>query len=352
MKLGISLVPDGDPDTKSAPAYYDEVLRLCEIADVGGLEWVKVTEYYVNPYGGYCPDPFGFLCAAAARTSRLRLMTGGVVPVFQHPVMLASRAAMLDALSHGRLDLGFVRGYLPYEYDVFGIPMAESHERYEAAMLAITRLLTETGVTEKTPYFSFEDATVLPRPAQDPIPLWSAAVRSERSFTRVAELGHGLMATPMFKPLDLFRAHSAIYRDAYAKAGHSTPSSVVASLPVFVAETDAEAVEAGDRLFQHFVDVWIRAADSWNGVESESFAGYSDMGKRLATMSATQWREFGSAIFGSPTTVVEKIKALHEGAGGFEGLVAQVDFGAMPGDTMERSLRLLVDEVAPALADL
>ena len=352
MKLGISLVPDGDPDTKSATAYFDEVLRLCEIADAGGLEWVKVTEYYLNAYGGYCPDPFAFLSAVAARTSRIRLMTGGVIPVFHHPVILASRAAMLDALSHGRLDLGFGRGYLPYEHDVFDVPLAESHERYEAAVLAVTRLLNETRVTEKTPYFSYENVTTLPRPAQEPIPLWSAAVRSERSFIRVAEWGHGLLATPMFKPLDLFRNHCAIYRDAYAKAGHGAPSSIVASLPVFVASTDAEAVEAGDRLFQHFVDVWVRAADSWNGVESDSFAGYADMGRRLASMSGKQWREFGSAIFGSPSTVVEKIKALHEGSGGFEGLVVQVDFGAMPGDTMERSARLFVDEVAPALADL
>jgi alkanesulfonate monooxygenase SsuD/methylene tetrahydromethanopterin reductase-like flavin-dependent oxidoreductase (luciferase family) len=352
MKFGITFVPDAGPETKPATTYYDDVLGLCETADRAGLDWVKMTEHYIHPYGGYCPDPLTFLSAVAMRTSRIRLMTGGVLPVFHHPVVLASRAAMVDVLSNGRLDLGFARGYLPYEHDMFGVPMAESHQRYEASVGAITRLLTEDKVDEDTPYFSYGNASLLPRPVQDPIPLWSAAVRSERSFVRLAELGHGLLATPMFKPVSEYRGHCELYRESYAGAGHATPSQVVTTIPMFVADTDAEAFETGDRLFQHYLDTWIDAANSWNGQQSDNFPGYADMGKRLGSYTAAQWREQGTMFAGSPQRVVDQIRRFHQESGGFDGLIAQIDFGAVAGPVMRRSVGLLIDEVLPQLTDL
>jgi alkanesulfonate monooxygenase SsuD/methylene tetrahydromethanopterin reductase-like flavin-dependent oxidoreductase (luciferase family) len=311
-----------------------------------------MTEHYLHPYGGYSPDPLVFLTAVAARTERIRLMTGGVLPVFHHPVMLASRAAMVDVLTGGRLDLGFARGYLPYEHETFGVSMADSHERYEAMVHAITRLLTEEKVTENTPFFAFEDATILPRPQQQPIPLYSAAVRAEKSFVRLAEQGHGLLATPMVKPLETYREQVEIYRGAFRPAGHHTTPQVVASLPIFVAEDDREAVETGDRLLEHYWKVWVDAADSWNAKTSDSFPTYAGMGERLRSLPISKWREMGSAWFGSPERVADQIRAFHEQSGGVDGIIAQVDFGAVPVELAERSLRLLIDEVLPKVADL
>lgn len=352
MKFGISLVPDSGEEDKSAADYYREVLRLCRIADEGGLEWVKMTEHYLHAYGGYSPDPLVFLATVGAQTERVRLMTGGVLPVFHHPVILASRAAMVDVLTGGRLDLGFARGYLPYEHDTFGVPMEESHERFEASVNALTRLLTEENVTEKTPFFAFENATVLPRPTQQPIPLWSAAVRADKSFVRLGEQGHGLLATPMVKPLETFRDQIALYRDSFRPATPGATAQVVVSLPIFVAENDKEAVETGDRLLEHYWKVWADSTDSWNGTTSDSFPTYSQMGERLRSLPISAWREMGSAWFGSPERVADQIRAFHEESGGVEGVIAQVDFGSVPLEVAERSLRLFLDEVLPKVADL
>ena len=32
---------------------------------------------------------------------------------------------MLDAISGGRLEVGFARAFLPHEFNTFGVPMAE-----------------------------------------------------------------------------------------------------------------------------------------------------------------------------------------------------------------------------------
>jgi alkanesulfonate monooxygenase SsuD/methylene tetrahydromethanopterin reductase-like flavin-dependent oxidoreductase (luciferase family) len=354
MKLGISFVPDATPTTRAAADYYADALRLAVVADEAGLDWVKMTEHYLHPYGGYCPSPLTFLAAVAARTERIRLMTGCVLPVFHHPVELASHAAMVDAMSGGRLDLGVARAYLPYEFDTFGVSLDESRARYDAVVEAMIRLWTEEKVTEHTPYFSYQDATILPRPVQSPHPpLWAAAVRADESFIRTGELGIGLLCTPMVSPHETVAEQIGIYRKAFAAAQHGPDrrSQAVASLPVFVSADDAEAQRLGDEYLTHYWKVWEDSATCWDGVSSKDYPSYSGMVNTLRKFTPAEWRKRGSGFFGSPQRVAEQIAAFHATTGA-DGLIAQVDFGAVAGDVAERSLRLFIDEVAPLVREL
>ncbi len=73
-----------------------------------GFSHVRIVEHYFHYYGGYSPNPIVFLAAAAQRTRRARLVTGAkTLPAFNHPLKLAGEIAMLDAISGGRLDVGF-----------------------------------------------------------------------------------------------------------------------------------------------------------------------------------------------------------------------------------------------------
>jgi alkanesulfonate monooxygenase SsuD/methylene tetrahydromethanopterin reductase-like flavin-dependent oxidoreductase (luciferase family) len=184
------------------------------------------------------------------------------------------------------------------------------------------------------------------------MPLYSAAVRAEKSFVRLAEQGHGLLATPMVKPLATYKEQVEIYRNAFRPVGHHQTPQVVASLPIFVAANDAEAIETGDRLLAHYWKVWADASDSWNAKTSDSFPTYAGMGERLRSLPISGWRELGSAWFGSPERVADQIRAFHEQTGGVDGIIGQVDFGAVPLEVAERSLRLFIDEVLPRVADL
>lgn len=105
MQFGLTFFPVFDPAERSAADYFDEALRLAERADALGLEHVQVVEHHGSGYGGFSPDPVVFLTAVAARTHRIRITTGAVVPAFDHPLRLAGALSMLDALSHGRLDV-------------------------------------------------------------------------------------------------------------------------------------------------------------------------------------------------------------------------------------------------------
>jgi alkanesulfonate monooxygenase SsuD/methylene tetrahydromethanopterin reductase-like flavin-dependent oxidoreductase (luciferase family) len=59
-----------------------------------------------------------------------RLVTGAVLPIFNHPLKLAGEIGMLDAISGGRLDVGFARAFLPHEFRRFGRSPDESVARY------------------------------------------------------------------------------------------------------------------------------------------------------------------------------------------------------------------------------
>ena len=164
MEFGMQFFPDVKTEQKSAAQYFDESLRLVEWCDGYGYSHVRIVEHYFHHWGGYSPNPIVFLTAASQRTKRARMVTGAVLPAFNSPLKLAGEIGMLDAISGGRLDVGFARAFLPYEFRHFGISMDESVARYEEGIEQIRRLLTEENVTCKGKFNSFENVTSLPRP--------------------------------------------------------------------------------------------------------------------------------------------------------------------------------------------
>lgn len=351
VRHGVSFLPDCRPAKRSASDYYSDALAVARFADEAGFDYVKMTEHYLGDYGGYCPSPLSFLAAVAAQTTRVRLMTGCVLPAFHHPVQLAAHTAMLDALSGGRLDVGFARAWLPYEFEAFGVPLDSSRDRFEATIRAVLRLWTEEKVTEDTEFFSFADATSLPPVVQSPHPpVWGAAIRSPQSFQWLARQGFGVLISPPPLRSDLFWSRDLIriYLDTFAEAHEGTDARprVAFSVPLYVAETDAEAYATALPHIREYQDVTAEAADAWTGVSSSSYQGYENMRQAFGRISDDMLRHDGTAVVGSPESVIEQIRALREEIPA-DVCLWNVDYGGQDRATMERSLRLFTDEVLP-----
>src|SRR5436189_2622755 len=183
MEVGVNFFPDVRPEEKPADVYFDESLRLVAQADELGFHHVRIVEHYFHRYGGYSPNPIVFLSAAAQRSRRLKLITGAVLPAFNHPLKLAGEIGMLDAVSQGRLEVGFARAFLPHEFGRFGISMDESRARFDEGLEQIRQLLTEENVTCRGRFHSFANVTSQPRPTQTPRPpFWIAALSTKESF--------------------------------------------------------------------------------------------------------------------------------------------------------------------------
>ena len=195
MEFGVQFFPDVASEQKSGGEYSREALALAQEADNLGFTHVRIVEHYFHYYGGYSPNPMVFLAAAAQRTRRARLVTGAVLPVFNHPLKLAGEIGMLDAISGGRLDVGFARAFLPHEFRRFGRSPDESVARFREGIEQIELLLTRENVTHRGRFHTIENTTSLPHPTQKPRPkFYVAALNTVDSFAFAGThgvFGHG-----------------------------------------------------------------------------------------------------------------------------------------------------------------
>ena len=86
-----------------------------------------------------------------------------------NPLRIAEELAMADTLSRGRILSGFARG-VPREYNVYGVPMAESRARFEEAVEIILKAWTEPKFSHEGKFWSYKDIAIWPRPYQQPHP--------------------------------------------------------------------------------------------------------------------------------------------------------------------------------------
>ena len=110
-------------DNLSDEQLYEEEIAAAVLAEEMDFDLVSMVEHHFEDYAA-CPDNFVYLAHLAAKTSRIKLMTGAViVPWNTQPFRVAEKAALLDNLSHGRLILGLGRGLSRLEYAQTGVDM-------------------------------------------------------------------------------------------------------------------------------------------------------------------------------------------------------------------------------------
>lgn len=351
MEFGIQFFPDVGPDEQPAEQYWNEALRLVELCDDLGYTNVRTVEHYFHPYGGYSPNPHLFLSAASQRSRKARLVTGAVLPAFNHPLKIAGEIGELDAISQGRLECGFARAFLPHEFDRFGVSVDESKARFFEGMECVRRLLEEENVSFEGEFHSFKNTTSLPRPTQKPRPpFWVAAFQTAESFELAGQNGYNIMAIPLggAKMNDLLE----LYRENWKKAGHPGNGRVMLAFHMFCAETEDEAVRIAREPLNRYLQSLVDAASDWTaGRSSDDYKGYDKMIETLSRENFEKQLEKGAAWVGTPDAIRKQIEDYLALTGGFEIASLQVNFNTISLEDAERSMRLFAEEVMPHFAD-
>jgi natural product biosynthesis luciferase-like monooxygenase protein len=347
MEFGVQFFPSVSPALKSPAQYWDEALVLTQLAEQLGFRHVRTVEHYFHAYGGYSPDPLIFLSAAAAVTHKIRLVTGAVLPVFNNPLKLAGQIGMVDAISKGRLEVGFARAFLPHEFGRFGISMDESRARFDEGLEQIRLLLTEENVTFRGRFHSFEKVTSQPRPTQTPRPpFWIAALSTKESFENAGRLGHHLMGIPIggAQMAELIKA----YREAWKAAGHPGRGRVMLAFHMFCAETRDQAAAIAREPLNIYLKSIVDAASEWmTGVASKDYPNYQKMIEFISKESFVSQVAKGSAWIGTPKDIREAIAAYDKQVDGFESASLQINFGMIGQADAERSIKMFARKVMP-----
>jgi alkanesulfonate monooxygenase SsuD/methylene tetrahydromethanopterin reductase-like flavin-dependent oxidoreductase (luciferase family) len=350
MRFGVNFFPTAGPADKDGVQHFREALRLATLAEELGFDHVKTVEHYFFRYGGYSPDPVTFLAAVAALTSRVRLVTGAVIPAFTHPLKLAGKLAMLDNLSAGRLDVGFGRAFLPDEFAAFEIPMDESRPRFDEGVAVCRRLWAEEDVVWEGQFHRFGPVTLLPRPHQRPHPpVLVAASISPESYEAAGRSGFGLMVVPSIHKLENLQELLGLYRKAWAAAGHGPGEGPVhMTYNCYLAEDADEAARLGRVYSEHTNAALAEAVASWATTRSSGYSGYekivdkvtgSDFGKQLAQHKV---------LVGDPDQVLETLAVIREWFGDVT-ISLQVISGNQPAQESERTMRLFARHILPAV---
>jgi alkanesulfonate monooxygenase SsuD/methylene tetrahydromethanopterin reductase-like flavin-dependent oxidoreductase (luciferase family) len=352
VQFGLQFFPDVDVDTKPAAEYFRECLDIGAEAERLGFGHARIVEHYFHSYGGYSPNPLVFLSALAQRTQRMRLITGAVLPVFNHPLKLAGEIGMVDAISGGRLDVGLARAFLLHEFRRFGISPDESVERFREGLEQLDLLLRQENVSHDGKFHKIAATTSLPRPTQKPRPkFYIAAVNTPESFEFAGKHGHSIMAIPLGgRAKELI----AIYRNAWRKAGHPGSGEVMLAFHMYCErDRDTAYRTAKPQIDRYFVSQVDAAKDWVEGAASAAYPGYAEMFARIKELNTDTQMASGSAWIGSPDDVRRAMQAAYDLFGVFEHASLQVNFGMLPYDKALASLRLFASEVmrdAPAAA--
>jgi alkanesulfonate monooxygenase SsuD/methylene tetrahydromethanopterin reductase-like flavin-dependent oxidoreductase (luciferase family) len=123
------------------------------------------------------------------------------------PIIFAHQWATLDLVSNGRMRLaactGIVAGGVSAkEGGVWNITDGQRGNRMAENIEICRRLWTEDDVSFTGKYRSFTGVTIMPRPVQQPCPIWIAAnptpAQSEKPLRRVAKIADGWMTVQLF----------------------------------------------------------------------------------------------------------------------------------------------------------
>jgi len=350
MQFGVQFFPDVKPEEKSGEAYFREALDLAEKADRLGFTHIRIVEHYFHYYGGYSTNPIVFLAAAAQRTRQARLVTGAILPAFNNPMKLAGEIAMLDAISGGRLDIGFARAFLPHEFRRFGVSPDESVARFREGMEQVELLLRQENVSHRGRFHTIENTTSLPRPTQLPRPpFYVAALNTPESFEFAGRMGYSVMAIAFVA--EKMRPLLAAYRDAWKAAGHPGDGEVMIAFHMFCDEDGERAREFASPLIDAYLKSLVDAASDWlDGMSSADYPGYDKVIAGLRATNAAEQISVGGAWIGSPDEIAATIDRLQREFGGFEHASLQVNFNTMRFEDALASMRLFAGEVMPRFA--
>jgi alkanesulfonate monooxygenase SsuD/methylene tetrahydromethanopterin reductase-like flavin-dependent oxidoreductase (luciferase family) len=347
MQFGVQFFPDVRPEQKSGADYFRDALILAEESEKLGFTHIRIVEHYFHYYGGYSPNPMVFLAAAAQRTRHARLVTGAVLPVFNHPLKLAGEIGMLDAISGGRLDVGFARAFLPHEFRRFGMSPDESVARFREGIEQVDLLLTSENVTHSGRFHTIENTTSLPRPTQKPRPkFYVAALNTPDSFAFAGERGYSVMAIPLggaaMRPL------LGAYRDAWRAAGHAGEGEVMLAFHMFCGAEGDRARAFACPYIDDYLHSLVEAASDWlDGRTSVDYPGYDKIIAKLRETRAMDQIALGAAWVGSPDEIIAQIRRTQPEFGDYEHASLQINFNMVPlGDALA-SMRLFAERVMP-----
>ncbi|WP_246245331.1 LLM class flavin-dependent oxidoreductase [Amycolatopsis pithecellobii] len=338
VQIGIASLSDIQPTTvdgrqRSVEERTKQIVELGVLADAVGLDTFGLGEHHSFDFA--VSSPAVVLAAIAGRTRSIRLSSAVSTLGALDPVRLYQDFASLNLVSSGRAELIVGRSAYPEPFALFGEPI-ESYDALFAEKLDLLLTIRDNPVVTWQGRFRspLVGAEVPPR-TRNELPIWLGAGGTPASIVRAGRLGLPVVLGYIGGDAGRLAQLVDLYRQAGAAANVSDRLSVGVALH-YLAVTDPSDVDASYPFYRDF----LRPKKPGGGgfiVEPEQFRRGLEPD--------------GHLMIGAPEQILDKLTRLHKLLG-LDRIQALVDWGGLPGEQVDRSVRALGEFIAPELRGL
>jgi len=326
-------------------------MHLASLAEPLGYDAIWPAEHHFTDYSA-CPDNVQFLTWVASRTERIRLGTGAVIVPWNDPLRVVEKMVFLDHLSGGRAVLGLGRGLSRIEYGHFAVDMGESRDRFDEASQMIVDALEKGFIEGDGPFYPQPHTPIRPAPLAGFRDRFYTVGMSPDSVEQCAKLGARLMTFTQ-KPWEIYRQETlADYQAAFRKyQGREAPPPLTGDLMFCHPDPDQARELASEYMSNYFLTIvnhYELMSEHFKDAKGyDYYATAADLFREVGIEPAVT-TYVGIQTWGTPDQIVEKLRQRREMLGEFE-LNMIVDYGGMPTELAEQSMRLFAEEVIPEL---
>lgn len=333
--------------TASLNAFFEEMTESVRLADRLGWARVLTTEHHFHYYGGAVPNPAVILAAWARETRRIRLGAGVSLVPLRHPLQVAEDYALVDQLSAGRFDMGVSRGFVPHEFEAFGVNQTESWDRIVESLAILQRFWQGEPFAHDGRFYRFARIEPWPRTCQREIPIWIAASNERASFERAGAGGYPLLMNQYPMSHEQLVERHGWYQSAYANAGHdATCRRSAVAFMTYLDDSEEAAIGAARRALAEHVSAFrkVQQHQEWD----RNYAGDESLLRGISETGDIRDVFRKRTLICTPQQAADRLARY--AALGFTEAIFVCRFGELSHAQCCRTIERLTHEVQPALA--
>ncbi len=334
MKIGLFITNQQrlDRDMMSA---LDEQIAMVHHARDRGWDTLLTGQHYLNEGDNQQLQLVPFLARLAAEAGEMTIGTGILLLNLHNPVYTAETIATLDIIARGNFIFGVGLGYRDMEFDAFGVPKGERVARFEAYLELVQELWTGKPVSYDAFGCTLDNVVMNVAPIQKPRPpIWIAA-NNDPAVRRAARLSDAWFINP-HATLDSLRRMMVVYRDELALCGKPFPKDLPVFKEVFCAKDRRTAIE----MAAPYLGGKYRDYAKWG--QDKVMPDDADFGRSFEALTE------GRFILGTPEDCYRQLEPYWAELG-CSHLVVRTNWAGMPASLSLQSMRLISDELLPAL---